>query len=675
MRWIFACCLLFLSADSSKNTKSCPESTNTIKYVPSCPTTEEDWNLRAKAKNCSSVKQKCTSAKDFVYHCVINSYANSTIEVCAPSVSIIGHSCVEFNMRGSLIQESPYNMYNCKYPQSCPFRYNSTDVYKYQSCFAISKLQDKENCSHCIDVLGIQRNQVEDTSSCNEMIWQIVALIATIIIVTILAIWFYIYRNVRSRGKEEGFIVNWKPENEYMELNEGQTCKEIDSQSKHCETEFVSSESSLTKDIQNGVDDRYIVSIEISNSYFGWATQDLKDRRHINVKDEGRKDNPTRKQPTSILLAKDEELFGYEALQSYIKKTRECTFYHKMEKIALANTGSEMCPKRIYRKILNYIADQVFDEANHESKECARKPKDIEFIITIPSYWKDEDLGRILEDSVKKSKINKESARWKLVTKAEVVSPFLHEVKADVLCQNFNVDHLSFEEGTKYAILDIGSTACELTILVSSKKGPDCVCGKPYRKKWGEGVDQSFSNMINIIIGDDEMNTFQMDNSGEFQKLFFSFESLKTKKSSFKSSNLDGVELLLPTALHSLIREKKIDVKTSIEKNVNKTKISADLISWIDSGDKSCFRLKVKAMEAIFKQMLDDIDKTIEDHFSQDKNCEMKCVCVIGGYANCKLVQKKVREKFKLRTVVIPKNADLVVAKGAVYYGYKYCGK
>ncbi|XP_062600777.1 uncharacterized protein LOC134262406 isoform X4 [Saccostrea cucullata] len=606
MRWIFACCLLFLSADSSKNTKSCPESTNTIKYVPSCPTTEEDWNLRAKAKNCSSVKQKCTSAKDFVYHCVINSYANSTIEVCAPSVSIIGHSCVEFNMRGSLIQESPYNMYNCKYPQSCPFRYNSTDVYKYQSCFAISKLQDKENCSHCIDVLGIQRNQVEDTSSCNEMIWQIVALIATIIIVTILAIWFYIYRNVRSRGKEEGFIVNWKPENEYMELNEGQTCKEIDSQSKHCETEFVSSESSLTKDIQNGVDDRYIVSIEISNSYFGWATQDLKDRRHINVKDEGRKDNPTRKQPTSILLAKDEELFGYEALQSYIKKTRECTFYHKMEKIAL---------------------------------------------------------------------INKESARWKLVTKAEVVSPFLHEVKADVLCQNFNVDHLSFEEGTKYAILDIGSTACELTILVSSKKGPDCVCGKPYRKKWGEGVDQSFSNMINIIIGDDEMNTFQMDNSGEFQKLFFSFESLKTKKSSFKSSNLDGVELLLPTALHSLIREKKIDVKTSIEKNVNKTKISADLISWIDSGDKSCFRLKVKAMEAIFKQMLDDIDKTIEDHFSQDKNCEMKCVCVIGGYANCKLVQKKVREKFKLRTVVIPKNADLVVAKGAVYYGYKYCGK
>jgi hypothetical protein len=53
------------------------------------------------------------------------------------------------------------------------------------------------------------------------------------------------------------------------------------------------------------------------------------------------------------------------------------------------------------------------------------------------------------------------------------------------------------------------------------------------------------------------------------------------------------------------------------------------------------------------------------------KRSDIKCVCMTGMYSNVPSVREAMKQCFPTQTVVIPSNPELVVAKGAAYYGYK----
>ncbi|XP_056018066.1 uncharacterized protein LOC125668733 [Ostrea edulis] len=108
----------------------CPTSLRTLKNVPSCPRSKSAWETASANKKCATVVQSCVSQEKFVYHCLINTYINATIEVCAPFTNILGYYCAEYNIEGARIQGHPHA--SCT---ACPFRYPSTNAYRYQSCY------------------------------------------------------------------------------------------------------------------------------------------------------------------------------------------------------------------------------------------------------------------------------------------------------------------------------------------------------------------------------------------------------------------------------------------------------------------------------------------------------------------------------------------------------------
>lgn len=67
----------------------CLESLQTVQQVPSCPKNLKEWNRRADMMKCSTVIQSCGKRRDFVYHCLPNSFWNKTVEVCALRHQII----------------------------------------------------------------------------------------------------------------------------------------------------------------------------------------------------------------------------------------------------------------------------------------------------------------------------------------------------------------------------------------------------------------------------------------------------------------------------------------------------------------------------------------------------------------------------------------------------------
>lgn len=60
-----------------------------MEIVDDCPVSEEDWRKAAARKNCSAYASQCDKPDKFVYHCVINTFVNQTLEVCAYGKEIL----------------------------------------------------------------------------------------------------------------------------------------------------------------------------------------------------------------------------------------------------------------------------------------------------------------------------------------------------------------------------------------------------------------------------------------------------------------------------------------------------------------------------------------------------------------------------------------------------------
>ncbi|XP_078333685.1 uncharacterized protein LOC111101383 [Crassostrea virginica] len=122
--------LIFNFAEIIAVAESCDGTPSNVNQVNACPLTKEEWIKASDRKKCGNDNHACSS---FIYHCVLNTWRNETLELCAPSINIVGHSCVEYNVGGQRIQRSKQNC------SQCPVTYNSSDSYKYQICYEHAK--------------------------------------------------------------------------------------------------------------------------------------------------------------------------------------------------------------------------------------------------------------------------------------------------------------------------------------------------------------------------------------------------------------------------------------------------------------------------------------------------------------------------------------------------------
>lgn len=68
---------------------SCSISILTVERVENCPDSEEKWKEAAARKKCEDYAIFCSEPEKLEYHCVINSFINETLEVCAYTQNII----------------------------------------------------------------------------------------------------------------------------------------------------------------------------------------------------------------------------------------------------------------------------------------------------------------------------------------------------------------------------------------------------------------------------------------------------------------------------------------------------------------------------------------------------------------------------------------------------------
>lgn len=69
----------------------------TVEKMSSCPSNEDELLLAKRRKPCEYLAeiQHCTHPEKFKYHCVLNTWGNTTVEVCAPEIISQGKNLIE----------------------------------------------------------------------------------------------------------------------------------------------------------------------------------------------------------------------------------------------------------------------------------------------------------------------------------------------------------------------------------------------------------------------------------------------------------------------------------------------------------------------------------------------------------------------------------------------------
>ena len=62
---------------------------STARIVKQCPSGKAEWNQASNVKNCTESQRSLNTNVTLVYHCLINEWANATVEVCARRVHVL----------------------------------------------------------------------------------------------------------------------------------------------------------------------------------------------------------------------------------------------------------------------------------------------------------------------------------------------------------------------------------------------------------------------------------------------------------------------------------------------------------------------------------------------------------------------------------------------------------
>jgi molecular chaperone DnaK (HSP70) len=86
-------------------------------------------------------------------------------------------------------------------------------------------------------------------------------------------------------------------------------------------------------------------------------------------------------------------------------------------------------------------------------------------------------------------------------------------------------------------------------------------------------------------------------------------------------------------------------------------------------GDK--MRVDADVMKSFFDKTINKIVSLVKDVLRKPAVKNVPLLLLVGGFAECPLVQAAIKRNFPNKRIIIPEDADISVLKGAVLFGHK----
>ncbi|CAC5400314.1 unnamed protein product [Mytilus coruscus] len=279
---------------------------------------------------------------------------------------------------------------------------------------------------------------------------------------------------------------------------------------------------------------------------------------------------------------------------------------------------------------------------------------DVLWVLTVPAIWND-NAKLFMRKSAEQAGISPNKLLIALEPEA-----------ASIYCQYLPTQKLGGADpdivvapvGSKYIVIDLGGGTADITVHEKINDGrlreiyfaSGGKCG-------GTSVDSEFFNLMEKIINSATMNAFKREHLEDYLDLGREFEN---KKRSIKPNHAGPINMKIPFLPLDL---------------VCKEHLGQELESVIESSDLSLkmdkIRFEFSLFTSFFQSTIDCLLKLMLDILSE-KGCDgITQILLVGGFSQCKLVQKAVKDTFPKHKVIVPESSDLAVMKGAVIFGHQ----
>ncbi|XP_071142703.1 heat shock 70 kDa protein 12B-like [Mytilus edulis] len=380
------------------------------------------------------------------------------------------------------------------------------------------------------------------------------------------------------------------------------------------------------------------------------------------------------KTPTCLLLNSNKEFdsFGYEAENKYAELVmdgeQEDYYYFHRFKMSLHNnknvkgdmalediTGKSVPAIDVFAHSIKALVNHLMDAL--ESRGTGVISSDIKWVLTVPAIWTDNSK-QFMRKSAEKAGIQKDHLLISLEPEA-----------ASIYCQLLPTEKLSGAEpgftmakvGTKYMIVDLGGGTVDITVHeklaggglkeISRATGGDC---------GGTSVDADFMQLLAKIFGAPLIHTMKREQPEAYLDMIREFETVKRTITPTKQGK---VNMAIPYAtLDSLCKEYlKEDLSTVLLASPYDKSISI-------RGDK--MRFDADIFKKLFDKTVKNILALIQEIITRKESKEVTMVLLVGGFAECSVVQAEIRKTFLHQRVIVPEESGLTVLRGAVIFGH-----
>lgn len=174
----------------------------------------------------------------------------------------------------------------------------------------------------------------------------------------------------------------------------------------------------------------------------------------------------------------------------------------------------------------------------------------------------------------------------------------------------------------------------------------------------GRNINEAFFAFITELLGKNVFDEFKKNHIDDYLEVEREFE---TKKRAFTSES-GAVKMTFPLSLIDMA--KKIWNTDSVDEIIKKSKYAGKA-----KTKSQKLHIPKDIFISLFLPTVDNIIAHIQN-IIEDNSVSFDYILMVGGFAECNIVQKRFKDTFTDKKVIIPEEAGLAVLKGAVLYGH-----
>lgn len=411
-----------------------------------------------------------------------------------------------------------------------------------------------------------------------------------------------------------------------------------------------------------------VAAFDFGTAYSGYALSFIEDPKKIQINQAWNSGNlMSLKTPTCILLTPQMEFhsFGYEAENYYTRlvedQEHDGWFLFKRFKMFLHNNegltreavvkdvnGRSAPAMEVFAMTIGYMRDHLLTNLQ---KQTSIFESDIKYVLTVPAIWSDKAKQFMREAGIK---AGIDTRRLMLALEPEAAS---------VWCQTIPTEAPGCLSGpgSRYMVIDLGGGTVDVSVHEKlsddSLKQLHISSGGP----WGGcAVDENYIAWLAGLFGSTTLDRFKKEQISDYLEVLREFE---TKKRTINHDKKTQVTVRIFASLKDIYEECE---HRSIQEVIAEKRLS-DMVKCL--SDK--LRIDASIVMEWFQDPIDKIVNHINEILAEPKLADVNTILLVGGFAECELVQYNLKKHIPNKHWVIPEEAGLAVLKGAVRYGHR----